>query len=70
MRKYLLLIILLQNCNNAIKVESESNYNNEDQYVRSIDSEIIVRKFTKEAEKITQQWANLKELQNNLTKQD
>ena len=64
MRKYLLLIILLQNCNNAIKVESESNYNNEDQYVRSIDSEIIVRKFTKEAEKITQQWANLKELQN------
>ena len=64
MRKYLLLIILLQNCNNPIKVESESNYNNEDQYVRSIESEIIVREFTEEAKKITQQWTNLKELQN------
>ncbi|CAI8266516.1 MAG: Uncharacterised protein [Flavobacteriaceae bacterium] len=64
MRKYLLLIILLQNCNNPIKVESESNYNNEDQYVRSIESDIIVREFTEEAKKITQQWTNLKELQN------
>ena len=64
MRKYLLLIILLQNCNNLIKVESESNYNNEDQYVRSIESDIIVREFTEEAKKITQQWTNLKELQN------
>jgi len=64
MRKYLLLIILLQNCNNPIKVESESNYNNEDQYVRSIESDIIVREFTDEAKKITQQWTNLKELQN------
>jgi len=64
MRKYLLLIILLQNCTNPIKVESESNYNNEDQYVRSIESDIIVREFTEEAKKITQQWTNLKELQN------
>ena len=64
MRKYLLLIILLQNCNNPIKVESESNYNNEDQYVRSIESDIIVREITEEAKKITQQWTNLKELQN------
>ena len=64
MRKYLLLIILLQNCNNPIKVESESNYNNEDQYIRSIESDIIVREITEEAKKITQQWTNLKELQN------
>ena len=64
MRKYLLLIILLHNCNNPIKVESESNHNNEDQYVRSIESDIIVREFTEEAKKITQQWTNLKELQN------
>ena len=64
MRKYLLLIILLQNCTDSIKIKSESDFNNQDQYARSIESKIDVQDLSIEAREITQQWTSLQELQN------
>ena len=73
MRKYLLLIILLQNCTDSIKIKSESDFNNQDQYARSIESIIDVQDLSIEARGITQQWTSLQELQkiiNGLVKED
>ena len=64
MRKYLLLIILLQNCTDSIKIKSESDFNNQDQYATSIESKIVAQDLSIEARRITQQWTSLQELQN------
>ena len=64
MRKYLLLIILLQNCTDSIKIKSESDFNNQDQYATSIESKIVAQDLSIEARRITQQWPSLQELQN------
>ena len=64
MRKYLLLIILLQNCTDSIKIKSESDFNNQDQYATSIESKIVAQDLSIEARRITQQWISLQELQN------
>jgi hypothetical protein len=62
--KYLLLIILLQNCTDSIKIKSESDFNNQDQYATSIESKIVAQDLSIEARRITQQWTSLQELQN------
>jgi len=64
MRKYLLLIILLQNCTDSIKIKSESDFNNQDQYATSIESKIVAQELSIEARGITKQWTSLQELQN------
>ena len=64
MRKYLLLIILLQNCTDSIKIKSESDFNNQDQYATSIESKIVAQDLSIEVRRITQQWTSLQELQN------
>ena len=73
MKKYIVLILLLQACDNSINNKTKLDLSYKEDYNINLDSKIIVRELSPEAKNITQQWSSLQELQNiinNLTKGD
>ena len=63
MNRYLLLIILLHSCNNSVKINNKFSKNNTIENSINISSKIDPQKLSLEAQKITQKWSSLPELQ-------
>ena len=63
MMRYLLLIILLQGCNNSINITDRSSENNTLKNSINISAKINPQSLSFEAQKITQKWSSLPELQ-------
>ena len=64
MMRYLLLVVLLHSCNNSIKIPEKFSKNNTIENSINISSKIDPQKLSLEAQKITQKWSSLPELQN------
>ncbi len=64
MMRYLLLVVLLHCCNNSIKIPEKFSKNNTIENSINISSKIDPQKLSLEAQKITQKWSSLPELQN------
>ncbi|MDC1492240.1 hypothetical protein N8376_02640 [Flavobacteriaceae bacterium] len=62
--RYLLLIILLQSCNSSIEINEELGVSNKKENSINMSSKIEVQSLSFEAQKITQKWSSLPELQN------
>tara|TARA_B100001059_G_scaffold109033_1_gene108815 strand:+ start:265 stop:756 length:492 start_codon:yes stop_codon:yes gene_type:complete len=63
MVRYLLLVVLLNSCNNSIKIPEKFSKNNTIENSINISSKIDPQKLSLEAQKITQKWSSLPELQ-------
>lgn len=63
MMRYLLLIILLQGCNNSINITDRSSENNTLKNSINISAKINPHSLSFEAQNITQKWSSLPELQ-------
>ena len=63
MMRYLLLIILLQGCNNSINITDKSSENNTLENLINISAKINPQSLSFEAQNITQKWSSLPELQ-------
>lgn len=63
MMRYLLLIILLQGCNNSINFTDKSSENNTLKNSINISAKINPQSLSFEAQNITQKWSSLPELQ-------
>ena len=63
MMRYLLLVVLLNSCNNSIKIPEKFSKNNTIENSINISSKIDPQKLSLEAQKITQKWSSLPELQ-------
>lgn len=63
MMRYLLLIILLQGCNNSINITDRSSENNTLKNSINISAKINPQSLSFEAQNITQKWSSLPELQ-------
>ena len=63
MMRYLLLVVLLNSCNNSIKIPEKFSKNNTNENSINISSKIDPQKLSLEAQKITQKWSSLPELQ-------
>ena len=63
MMRYLLLIILLQGCNNSIYITDRSSENNTMKNSINISAKINPQSLSFEAQSITQKWSSLPELQ-------
>ena len=63
MMRYLLLIILLQGCNNSINITDISSENNTLENSINISAKINPQSLSFEAQNITQKWSSLPELQ-------
>ena len=63
MMRYLLLIILLQGCNNSINITDRSSENNTLENSINISAKINPQSLSFEAQNITQKWSSLPELQ-------
>ena len=63
MKRYLLLIILLQSCNNSNNVADNFSENNTLENSINISSKINPQSLSFEAQNITQKWSSLPELQ-------
>lgn len=63
MVRYLLLVVLLNSCNNSIKIPEKFSKNNTIENSINISSKIDPLKLSLEAQKITQKWSSLPELQ-------
>ena len=63
MKRYLLLIILLQSCNNSINIADKSSENNTIENSINISAKINPQSLSFEAQNITQKWSSLAELQ-------
>ena len=63
MMRYLLLVVLLNSCNNSIKIPEKFSKNNTIENSINISSKIDPLKLSLEAQKITQKWSSLPELQ-------
>ena len=63
MMRYLLLIILLQGCNNSINITERSSENNTLKNSINISAKINPQSLSFEAQNITQKWSSLPELQ-------
>ena len=63
MNRYLLLVVLLNSCNNSIKIPEKFSKNNKIENSINISSKIDPQKLSLEAQKITQKWSSLPELQ-------
>lgn len=63
MMRYLLLIILLQGCNNSINITDRSSENNTLINSINISAKINPQSLSFEAQNITQKWSSLPELQ-------
>ena len=63
MMRYLLLIILLQGCNNSINITDRSSENNTLKNSINISAKINTQSLSFEAQNITQKWSSLPELQ-------
>lgn len=63
MMRYLLLIILLQGCNNSINIADKSSENNTLENTINISAKINPQSLSFEAQNITQKWSSLPELQ-------
>ena len=63
MKRYLLLIILLQSCNNTINIDDKSSENNTIENSINISSKINPQSLSFESQNITQKWSSLPELQ-------
>ncbi|MDC1108526.1 hypothetical protein OAS56_00685 [Flavobacteriaceae bacterium] len=61
--RYLLLIILLQGCNNSINITDRSSENNTLKNSINISTKINPQSLSFEAQNITQKWSSLPELQ-------
>jgi hypothetical protein len=61
--RYLLLVVLLNSCNNSIKIPEKFSKNNTIENSINISSKIDPLKLSLEAQKITQKWSSLPELQ-------
>ncbi|MBL6878297.1 MAG: hypothetical protein ISR04_04850 [Flavobacteriaceae bacterium] len=61
--RYLLLIILLQGCNNSINITDRSSENNTLKNSINISAKINPQSLSFEAQNITQKWSSLPELQ-------
>jgi hypothetical protein len=61
--RYLLLVVLLNSCNNSIKIPEKFSKNNTIENSINISSKIDPQKLSLEAQKITQKWSSLPELQ-------
>ena len=63
MMRYLLLIILLQGCNNSINITDISSENNTLENSINLSAKINPQSLSFEAQNITQKWSSLPELQ-------
>lgn len=63
MMRYLLLIILVQGCNNSINITDRSSENNTLKNSINISAKINPQSLSFEAQNITQKWSSLSELQ-------
>ena len=63
MMRYLLLIILLQGCNNSINITDRSSENNTLKNSINLSAKINPQSLSFEAQNITQKWSSLPELQ-------
>jgi len=63
MMRYLLLIILLQGCNNSINIADKSSENDTLENTINISAKINPQSLSFEAQNITQKWSSLPELQ-------
>lgn len=63
MMRYLLLIILLQGCNNSINITDRSSENKTLKNSINISAKINPQSLSFEAQNITQKWSSLPELQ-------
>jgi hypothetical protein len=63
MIRYLLLIILLQGCNNSINIADKSSKINSNENSINISAKINHQSLSFEAQNITQKWSSLAELQ-------
>ena len=63
MMRYLLLIILLQGCNNSINIADKSSENDTLENTINISAKINPQSLSFEAQNITQRWSSLPELQ-------
>ena len=63
MKRYLLLIILLQSCNNSINIADKSSENNTLENSINISAKINPQSLSYEAQGIIQKWSSLPELQ-------
>ena len=63
MMRYLLLIILLQGCNNSINITDRSSENNTLENSINLSAKINPQSLSFEAQNITQKWSSLPELQ-------
>ena len=63
MVRYLLLVVLLNSCDNSIKIPEKFSKNNTIENSINISSKIDPQKLSLEAQKITQKWSSLPELQ-------
>ena len=62
MKRYLLLIILLQSCNNSINIADKSSENNTLENSINISAKINPQSLSYEAQGIIQKWSSLPEL--------
>ena len=62
MKRYLLLIILLQSCNNSINIADKSSENNTLEKSINISAKINPQSLSYEAQGIIQKWSSLPEL--------
>ena len=63
MMRYLLLIILVQGCNNSINITDRSSENNTLKKSINLSAKINPQSLSFEAQNITQKWSSLPELQ-------